>query len=43
MPSWSTTALETAPNDVVSRTFSFRPEALFAAEESKRQPVAVKF
>jgi LemA protein len=37
------TALETAPSNLIARAFSFRSEALFAAEESERQPVAVKF
>jgi LemA protein len=37
------TAIETIPRNLVASLFSFRSEILFAAEETERQPVAVKF
>jgi LemA protein len=37
------TALEIAPSNLVARALSFRSELLFAAEESERQAVTVKF
>ena len=37
------TALESVPSNIVAGIFGFRSETLFAAEETERQPVLVKF
>jgi LemA protein len=37
------TALESVPSNIVAGIFGFKSETLFAAEETDRQPVAVKF
>jgi LemA protein len=37
------TAIETVPRNLIASLFSMRPEALFAAEDTDRQAVAVKF